>query len=72
MQRDWKQVGIKNKNKALEYLNDYKYSSYLDFKGIKRKQNSILDIKNYPDYFPSIKNFTEEILDWINYNDPLK
>ncbi|KKT95151.1 MAG: hypothetical protein UW97_C0028G0001 [Parcubacteria group bacterium GW2011_GWA2_45_15] len=72
IQKDWKEVGTKNKQASLNYLGNYKYSSYLDFKGVKRKESVILDRKAYPDYFSSTKNFEREILDWINYKDQLK
>ena len=69
IQKDWKEIGIKNKKEALEYLDNYKYSSYLEYAGLKRKQNAILDRKTFPDYFPSIANFKKEILEWISYHD---
>lgn len=69
LQSTWKQTGIKNKKEALKYLTDYKYSSYSEYAGMKRKQNIILERKAYPNYFPSAKNFNEEILEWINFKD---
>jgi putative transposase len=67
IQKDWKEKGIKNKKEAFEYLNKYKFSSYLDYVGIERKQNAILDKKDYPSYFPSEMEFKKEIFDWINF-----
>jgi putative transposase len=72
VQKDWRGVGIKNKNYTFDYLDGYKYSSYLEYIGVPRKQNSILDRKPYPNYFPSVKGFKDEISEWINYNDPLE
>lgn len=69
IQKNWKEEGIRNKNKAISYLDSYEYSSFPDYSGIKRKQNPILNRKEYPNYFPSIKNFRKEILEWINYQD---
>jgi len=71
IQKDWKEVGIKNTKETLKYLGDYKYSSYLEYLGIKRKQNMILNLENYPNYFPSSTNFQAEILEWINYKDSI-
>ncbi len=34
----WKEIGIKNSEKVIEYLENYKWSSYLDY----------VDIKNFP------------------------
>ncbi|OHA89903.1 MAG: hypothetical protein A2832_02080 [Candidatus Zambryskibacteria bacterium RIFCSPHIGHO2_01_FULL_44_22b] len=64
-QKDWREMGIRNKAEAIKYLNRYVYSSYLDYIGIKRKQNSILSREAYPEYFPSIEDFQKEIFEWI-------
>ena len=65
IQKDWKEKGIKNKKEALNYLSKYPYSSYLDFIGEKRIQNKILNIKSFPEYFPTKTLFTEEIFEWL-------
>lgn len=67
LQKNWKEVGIKNKMEVVRYLDHYEYSSYFEYIGVERKQNSILNKKAYPNYFPSVKNFKREILEWINY-----
>jgi len=68
--KNWKEKGIHNKKEALEYLLSYKYSSYLDYMGVERIQNIILNLKAFPKYFPNKRSFTTEIFDWISYNDP--
>ena len=68
IQKDWKEVGIKNKKEALEYLQNYKYSSYLDYLGIKRIQNKILNVEAFPKYFLDKVSFLKEIFEWLNYN----
>lgn len=65
VQKDWKEVGIKNKEEAINFLNSYKWSSFMDYKGVIRKENSILDRKNFLDYFPSTIDFEKEIFDWL-------
>jgi putative transposase len=67
IQKDWKEVGLKNKPKALEYLKTYIYSSFIDYLGKNRVENIILSKPNFPNYFPNIKDFIEEILTWINF-----
>jgi putative transposase len=67
--KHWKEKGIVNKKLAIDYLNKYEYSSYLDYIGTKRIQNSILNIKEYPDYFPSKESFKSEIFDWLSYRE---
>ncbi len=69
IQKDWKEIGIKNKKEALEYLQNYKYSSYLDYLETKRIQNKILNIESFPEYFPNNKSFQSEIFEWLSYND---
>lgn len=66
IQKDWEEKGIKNKKEAIDYLNKYSYSSYLDFVGEKRIQNKILNIKSFPKYFSSKALFIKEILEWLN------
>ncbi|KKR74428.1 MAG: hypothetical protein UU17_C0015G0012 [Candidatus Nomurabacteria bacterium GW2011_GWA1_40_8] len=71
IQKDWKEVGIRNKKEALGYLQSYKYSSYLDFLEIKRIQNKLLNIETFPEYFPNKKSFQKEIFEWLSYNNEL-
>jgi len=67
MQKDWKENGIRNKKEAINYLNKYKYSSYLDFLGEERPQNKILNFKALPEYFPKNKSFIKEIFNWLKF-----
>lgn len=65
IQKDWKEKGIRDVKAVLKYLDEYKWSSYFDFKGEKRVQNKILNIEKFPEYFPNVDDFDKEILDWI-------
>lgn len=67
--KDWKEKGIRNKKEALDYLSHYEYSSYVDYMGSERIQNKILDKKVFPDYFPTEKEFSKEIFDWISFKE---
>jgi putative transposase len=67
IQKNWKEIGIKNKKDTFEHLQNYKYSSYLDYLGIKRIQNIILNINSFPKYFPNSKSFQKEIFEWLSY-----
>jgi len=68
----WKEKGIGNTEEAFNYLKNYKWSSYPDHCGMSRKENKILELNNFPDYFLNIKNFDTEILCWMQkYNLPL-
>ncbi len=63
----WKEMGIQNKSRVLKFLEEYQYSSYLDYLRVERKEKNILDLKPFPDYFPAKKTFQKEILEWINF-----
>jgi len=63
----WKEKGINDINTALEHLDTYKWSSYHDHRGVLRKENKILDLKNFPEYFSDIKDFDSEIFSWLQY-----
>ena len=64
--KSWKEEGIKDKEAAIEFLDNYKWSSYQDYLGEDRVEYKILERKSFPDYFPTKKVFQEEIFDWIN------
>ncbi len=65
VQSNWKENGIKNLRKALDFLNSYRWSSFHCFKGKKLPENSVINIKDFPDYFKIIGSFDKEILDWF-------
>ncbi len=65
IQKNWKEKGIKNKQHAIKYLNNYSHSSYSDYLGIKRVENKILNKEKFPNYFPSKNNFQKEIFEWL-------
>lgn len=67
--KDWKEKGIRNKQEALNYLNRYQYSSYVDYIGKKRVQNKILNQKAFPNYFPTQKEFLKEVFEWISFKE---
>jgi len=68
IQKDWKEKGIKNKKEALVCLNDYNYSSFIDYINPDRPQNKILNVNKFPKYFPTKKDFLKEIFEWIGYD----
>ena len=50
IQPNWKEEGIKNKKIAHNFLINYKYSSAIDFMGIKRKEGKIISKNSIPGY----------------------
>lgn len=67
IQKNWKEQGIKNKKEVLGFLYNYKWSSYLDFKGDRRRENKILNTEDFPRYFKNLKDFDKEILEWLKF-----
>ncbi|HAE36751.1 TPA: hypothetical protein DCX66_03715 [Candidatus Nomurabacteria bacterium] len=66
IQSDWKDIGIKNKKEALDFLDNYKWGSYLDYLYIERKESKILNRENFLNYFDTKELFQKEILEWIS------
>ncbi len=69
IQKDWKEVGIKDIKSALEFLKNYQYSSYLDYKDSNRLESKILDKSAFPKYFSNTKDFDKEIISWLKYKE---
>jgi len=69
IQKDWRKKGIVNKQIAINYLNKYPYSSYIEFTGEKRVQNKILNREEFPEYFPTQRFFIKEIFEWLSYGE---
>ncbi len=69
VQKDWKENGVKNKKEILNFLNNYEYSSYLDYIKFERVQNGILNTEYFPNYLPDKQSFIKEIFEWLNYKN---
>ncbi|MCH8889373.1 transposase [Patescibacteria group bacterium] len=65
---EWKENGIRNRKKAKNFLNTYQYSSYLDYKGVKRNERQIINREPFPDYFSDRNSFDNYIDDWLGYD----
>lgn len=69
IQKDWREVGIRNRAETLNYLKKFQHSSYLDYH-IKRPQNKILNRDYFPNYFSSKLDFDKELKEWLSYKLP--
>jgi len=67
LQPDWKEEGIKDSGSVLNFLRHFEYSSYLDYLSDDRGYHFILNKNTFPEYFEDVKNFEEEIIEWINF-----
>ncbi len=61
IQSDWKEVGVKNRKKVEEFLDNYPYSSYLDFQKEGRRESKILDFSKVPNYLKEKENLADYI-----------
>jgi hypothetical protein len=65
----WKEQGIKDVKKSLDFLSKYKWSSYLVYLNQNRIENKIIYRNDFLEYFYNIKDFNKEILDWLKYEE---
>ncbi len=66
---EWKEKGISDEEGAKDNLNNYKYSSYLDYIGQNREESMLLDKSAFPEYFADFKEFNNFISEWLNFQD---
>ena len=64
----WKERGIKNKMNTQKFLEEYTYSSFLDYYSVKenRPTSAIIEKHVFPEYFKNGKEFIKEIFDWLS------
>lgn len=66
VEKDWKKIGVKNSEKAIEFLRSYRWSSFLDYIGIPNfpsvtKRDFIME------FFGGSDKIEESVKDWIIY-----
>jgi putative transposase len=67
IQKDWKEKGIIDKNKAKDFLEQYEYSSFQDYFGKKRKRECVIDKGSIPEY--CLCNHVKDLFKWINIEE---
>ena len=70
--KTWKAEGIKNKNKAKEFVEKYQYSSYQDFLGNNRPESVIIDFSLIPEYIKGMKLDFETCEQTFYENKPIE
>jgi putative transposase len=58
---DWEKEKRRASSDMRFFLEGYRYSSYLEYRGKKRPESAILSIKAFPSYFKNIKEYTDFI-----------
>jgi putative transposase len=64
----WKENGIQNRLAAQDYLADYVYSSYSDWRGGTRMESKIINRSTAPKYFKTSKDFNDFVDEWLTFN----
>lgn len=63
----WKEEGIKDKDRAQRFLEEYRYSSYPEYaQGLARPERLILNKEVAPEYFESGVDFDDFISEWLD------
>lgn len=65
IQPDWKENGINNTSDAEDFLNTYRYSSFLDYTGTKRIENKIVSLSKFPTEKTTSVDFANTIHSWL-------
>jgi len=68
IQSDWREVGISNREAALEYVQNFQYSSYVDGEQM-RHQSAILNRDVFPEYFSNPVDFANDLIEWLSYDN---
>jgi len=67
--KGWKEKYISDRNRAKKFLDEYKYSSGMDYRGVKRDEGMILDIDAFPKYFDTSTDFKAMIKEWMSHSE---
>lgn len=65
----WKEKGIIDKRKAVDFLKSYKYSSYPDYFGTERAEGKIIDKSKLPTDISTLESFDEMLKE---FTDPFE
>ncbi|PIY58399.1 MAG: hypothetical protein COY98_02190 [Candidatus Yonathbacteria bacterium CG_4_10_14_0_8_um_filter_43_17] len=67
----WKENGIIDRVAAQGYLENYEYSSYIDYMGVDRIENKIINREAFPEYFETPRDFNKFIDEWLSFKATL-
>ncbi|MES3004924.1 MAG: transposase [Patescibacteria group bacterium] len=62
---NWRTAEIKSANETQKYLDQYTYSSFMDYKSVSRKEDIILNKSSFPEYFSEPREFEKFIDEWL-------
>ncbi len=64
----WKEGGISDRERAEDFLRTYRWSSYQDYLGTKRKENALVSKDALPEYWSAQKSFETFVTDWLKHD----
>ena len=65
LEPNWKNTGIPDRAKANKFLENYPWSSYQAYFGIKRPENVLLETKALPEYAENFRDFKTMTNEWL-------
>lgn len=66
-QAEWKIKEISDRKGAERFLDQYRYSSFLDYCGQSRLENSLLSIEALPQYSSTPRDFRSSVTEWLGW-----
>ena len=64
----WKLKHISNKVYAQKFIDNYRYSSYQDYTGLKREESILIDKESFPKYFEKSNDFDVLLKEWMSFS----
>jgi putative transposase len=64
--QNWRASFFSKEKEVMEFIQNYRYSSFHDYYGILRPENAILSPEKFPLYFETPKIFKDMILSWLS------
>ncbi len=64
IQPEWREGKLTNYKKAIQFLNNYRWSSYLDYIG-KKNFPSVINRKFLLDFFEDEQNYYQDMYNWL-------
>ncbi len=68
-QPDWRQKEITDFDNIYKHLNEFSYSSLPDYQSQTRLEACILNKKQFPEYFHSVNQRKDELLEWLTFTE---
>ncbi|MDO8469701.1 MAG: transposase [bacterium] len=64
---EWRDSGVANRPAALDFIEQYQYSSYPEYAGKRRRAAAVLERDSFPKYFPNEVDFVSDIFSWLSF-----